>query len=95
MILHGAPGTGKTLLARALAAACAAQAGQPIAFFARKAADVLSRFHGESEKALRDLFDAAKQRAPAIIFFDEIDALCPARDAKQNQVRNGSGTGSR
>jgi hypothetical protein len=45
-----------------------------------------SRFHGESEKALRDLFDEARARAPSIIFFDEIDALCPARDAKQNQV---------
>jgi SpoVK/Ycf46/Vps4 family AAA+-type ATPase len=72
VLLYGAPGTGKTLLARALAASCS-RAGTEVAFFMRKGADVLSKWVGESERQLRLLFAEAEKRQPAIIFFDEID----------------------
>ncbi len=86
ILLHGPPGTGKTLLAKALCSSCSTLAQTPISFFARKGADVLSRYVGESEKMLRQLFEDARRVAPSIIFFDEIDALCPVRSSKQSQV---------
>jgi SpoVK/Ycf46/Vps4 family AAA+-type ATPase len=72
VLFHGPPGTGKTLMARALAASCSTQT-QKVAFFVRKGADILSKWVGEAEKQLRQLFDEAKQWQPSIIFFDEID----------------------
>ena len=87
VLLYGAPGTGKTLLARALAASCS-RAGAEVAFFMRKGADVLSKWVGESERQLRMLFAEAQKRQPAIIFFDEIDGLAPVRSSKTDQIHN-------
>jgi len=71
--LCGPPGTGKTLVAKALANQSGAN------FIAIKGAELLSKYVGESEHAVRDVFKKAKQVAPCIIFFDEIDALAPCR----------------
>ena len=60
VLLYGAPGTGKTLLARALAASCS-RAGAEVTFFMRKGADVLSKWVGESERQLRLLFEVAQK----------------------------------
>lgn len=73
VLLHGAPGTGKTLLAKALAGETEAN------FIAIKGPQLLSRWVGESERGLREIFRKARQAAPCIIFFDEIDALAPRR----------------
>ncbi len=87
VIFYGPPGTGKTLVARALAGACTSN-GQPIAFFMRKGADILSKWVGEAEKQLRLLFDRAKELQPSIIFFDEIDGLAPVRSSKQDYIHS-------
>ncbi|KAK9861640.1 hypothetical protein WJX84_007147 [Apatococcus fuscideae] len=87
VLFYGPPGTGKTLVARALAAS-ASQAGQKVAFFMRKGADVLSKWAGEAERQLRLLFAEAQKAQPAIIFFDEIDGLAPARSSKTDQLHN-------
>ncbi len=73
ILLHGAPGTGKTLLARALANQSEAN------FIAIKGPQLLSMWVGESERAVREVFRKARQAAPCIIFFDELDALAPRR----------------
>lgn len=73
ILLCGPPGTGKTLLAKALANQSSAN------FISVKGAELLSRYVGESEQAVRDVFKKAKQVAPCIVFFDEIDALAPPR----------------
>jgi transitional endoplasmic reticulum ATPase len=72
-LLFGPPGTGKTLLARAVAHEAEAN------FIATKSSDLLSKWYGESEKQVARLFARARQVAPAIIFFDEIDSLAPER----------------
>ncbi|MEO7654872.1 MAG: CDC48 family AAA ATPase [Sphingomicrobium sp.] len=72
-LLYGPPGTGKTLLAKA--AARESQAN----FIATKSSDLLSKWYGESEQQIARLFNRARQVAPTIIFFDEIDSLVPAR----------------
>ncbi len=73
ILLHGPPGTGKTLLAKALANKCG------INFISIKGGELLSKYVGESELAVREIFKKAKQVSPCIIFFDEIDALAPIR----------------
>ncbi|MDH5443604.1 MAG: CDC48 family AAA ATPase, partial [Hadesarchaea archaeon] len=73
ILLYGPPGTGKTLLARAVATESDAN------FIAIKGPQLLSKWVGESEKGVRETFRKAKMAAPAIIFFDEIDALVPRR----------------
>lgn len=73
ILLKGAPGTGKTTIARVLAAEARCH------FFAITPADINQMFVGESEKRVRDLFASARENAPSIIFIDEIDALLPAR----------------
>ena len=73
ILLYGAPGTGKTLLAKAVAS----QTG--VNFISVKGPGLISKFIGESERAIRDVFKTAKQAAPTILFFDEIDALVPKR----------------
>jgi transitional endoplasmic reticulum ATPase len=73
ILLYGPPGTGKTLLARAVANESGAN------FISIKGPQVYSKWVGESEKMIRDVFRRAKQVAPTIIFFDEIDALAPRR----------------
>jgi hypothetical protein len=85
VLFWGPPGTGKTLVARALASSCF-NGSQPVAFFMRKGADILSKWVGEAEKQLRVLFDEARRQQPAVIFFDEIDGLAPVRSSKQDQI---------
>ncbi|PSO06766.1 AAA family ATPase [Candidatus Marsarchaeota G2 archaeon BE_D] len=80
ILLYGPPGTGKTLIARAVASESRAN------FITVTSSDLLSKWVGESEKALREVFRRAKQAAPCIIFFDEIEALAPVRSAEDNHV---------
>lgn len=75
ILLAGPPGCGKTLLAKALAN----ESG--VNFISVKGPELLSKFIGESERGVREVFRKAKQAAPCIVFFDEIDALLPVRDA--------------
>ncbi|UHQ95375.1 AAA family ATPase [Haloterrigena alkaliphila] len=73
VLLYGPPGTGKTLLARALA-------GETDVNFVRvDGPEIVDRYVGESEKAIREVFERARQSAPSIVFFDEIDAITTAR----------------
>ncbi|MFP8890094.1 AAA family ATPase [Natrialbaceae archaeon A-CW2] len=74
VLLYGPPGTGKTLLARALA-------GETDVNFVRvDGPEIVDRYVGESEKAIRKVFERARQAAPSIVFFDEIDAIAATRD---------------
>ncbi|MBI4241846.1 MAG: AAA family ATPase, partial [Candidatus Rokubacteria bacterium] len=73
ILLHGAPGTGKTLLAKAVATESRAN------FIAIKGPQLMSKWVGESERAIREVFKKAKQAAPCLIFLDELDALAPRR----------------
>ncbi len=73
ILLYGPPGTGKTLLAKAVATESEAN------FIAVKGPEILSKWVGESEKAVREIFRKARQAAPCIIFFDEIDSIAPRR----------------
>ena len=73
VLLYGAPGTGKTLLARAVAAETR------VHFIHLNGPEIMRKFYGESEAKLRDVFDEAARRAPAILFIDEIDAVAPKR----------------
>ena len=75
ILLTGPPGCGKTLLAKAIANE------SRVNFISVKGPALLSKYVGESERGMRDMFRKAKQAAPCIIFFDEIDALVPARNA--------------
>lgn len=80
LLLYGPPGTGKTFVTRALAHESGA------AFFTIKGAELLDKFVGESERAVREIFARARAVAPAILFFDEIDALAPTRGNSTNSV---------
>ncbi len=80
ILLYGPPGTGKTLLAKAVANESEAN------FIAIKGPEVLSKWVGESEKNIREIFRKARQAAPTVIFIDEIDAIAPARGAEGNHV---------
>ncbi len=73
VLLYGPPGTGKTLLAKAVANEAQAN------FMLAKGSDLLSKWYGESEQRIREFFAKARQVAPAIVFFDEVDALVPRR----------------
>lgn len=73
ILLYGAPGTGKTLLAKAIATESQAN------FISIKGPEIMSKWVGESEKAIRQIFKKAKQAAPCIIFLDEIDSIAPKR----------------
>lgn len=75
ILLYGPPGTGKTLLAKAVANESDAN------FISIKGPEVMSKWVGESEKAVRELFKKAKQVAPSIVFLDELDAIAPRRGA--------------
>ncbi|MGB7532238.1 MAG: CDC48 family AAA ATPase [Halobacteriota archaeon] len=75
LLLYGPPGSGKTLLAKAVATESQAN------FISIKGPELLSKFVGESERAVREMFRKAKQSAPTIIFFDEFDSIAPSRGA--------------
>jgi transitional endoplasmic reticulum ATPase len=74
ILLYGLPGTGKTMLARAVATESNAK------LFTIGGPEIMSKFYGESENRLREIFKQAKEGAPSIIFIDEIDSIAPKRD---------------
>ena len=80
VLLHGPPGCGKTLLARAVANESEAN------FFSINGPEIMSKFYGESEARLREIFQQAQQNAPSIIFIDEIDAIAPKREEVTGEV---------
>jgi len=80
VLLHGPPGTGKTLLAKAVANESDAN------FILINGPEIMSKFYGESEKRIRDIFDEAEKSAPTIIFIDEIDAIAPKREESSGEV---------
>jgi len=75
ILLHGPPGTGKTLIAKAVARTTESN------FISIKGPELLSKWVGESEKGVREIFRKARQAAPCIIFLDEIDAIVPSRSS--------------
>ncbi|CAB49317.1 CDC48 family AAA ATPase [Pyrococcus abyssi] len=80
ILLYGPPGTGKTLLAKAVATESQAN------FIAVRGPEILSKWVGESEKNIREIFRKARQAAPTVIFIDEIDAIAPRRGTDVNRV---------
>jgi transitional endoplasmic reticulum ATPase len=80
VLLHGPPGTGKTLLAKAVANETDAN------FILLNGPEIMSKYYGESEKKIRDIFEDAEKTAPAIIFIDEIDAIAPKREEVGGEV---------
>jgi transitional endoplasmic reticulum ATPase len=80
VLLHGPPGTGKTLLAKAVATESDAN------FILLNGPEIMSKFYGESEKKIRDVFDEAEKTAPAIIFIDELDSIASKREEAVGEV---------
>ena len=80
VLLHGPPGTGKTLLAKAVANESNAH------FISISGPEIMSKFYGESEARLREIFKEAKEKAPSIIFIDEIDSIAPKREEVTGEV---------
>ncbi|WP_292428036.1 CDC48 family AAA ATPase [Methanoregula sp.] len=80
VLFYGPPGTGKTLIAKAVANEVDAH------FISLSGPEIMSKFYGDSEKALRDKFHDAEENAPSIIFIDEIDAIAPKREDVQGEV---------
>jgi transitional endoplasmic reticulum ATPase len=80
VLLYGSPGTGKTLLAKAVANESDAH------FISISGPELVSKFVGESEEKLREIFREANEKAPSIIFMDEIDAIAPKREEATNEV---------
>lgn len=80
VLLHGPPGTGKTMIAKAVATETNAH------FTVINGPEIISKYYGESEKQLREIFDEAANNAPAIVFVDEIDSICPKREDVSGEV---------
>ncbi len=80
VLLTGPPGTGKTLLAKAVANETDSQ------FYSIAGPEIVSKYYGESEKHLREVFEKAEKNAPSIIFVDEIDSIAPKRGESQGEV---------
>ncbi len=80
VLLSGPPGTGKTLLAKAVANETDS------AFFSIAGPEIMSKYYGESEKQLRDIFEQAEKNAPSVIFIDEIDSIAPKRGEGTDQT---------
>jgi transitional endoplasmic reticulum ATPase len=74
VLLHGPPGTGKTLLAKAIANETNSN------FYTIGGPEIMSKYHGESEERLRNVFEQAEKNAPSIVFIDEIDSIAPKRE---------------
>lgn len=80
VLLYGPPGTGKTLLAKAVATESTAH------FISISGPEIMSKFYGESEARLREIFKEAKEKSPSIIFIDEIDSIAPKREEVTGEV---------
>ena len=80
ILLHGPPGTGKTLIAKAVANETDAN------FITLNGPEIMSKYYGESEAKLREIFEEASKKAPSIIFIDEIDAIAPKREEVTGEV---------
>jgi transitional endoplasmic reticulum ATPase len=80
VLLHGPPGTGKTLLAKAVANETNAS------FYTIGGPEIMSKYYGESEEKLRNVFEQAEKNAPSIIFIDEIDSIAPKREEVSGEV---------
>ncbi|MFB6105870.1 MAG: CDC48 family AAA ATPase [Halobacteriaceae archaeon] len=80
VLLHGPPGTGKTLLAKAVANETSAS------FFSIAGPEIISKYYGESEQQLREIFEDANEEAPSIIFIDELDSIAPKREDVTGEV---------
>jgi transitional endoplasmic reticulum ATPase len=80
VLLHGPPGTGKTLLAKAVANETSAS------FFSIAGPEIISKYYGESEQQLREIFEDAADESPAIIFIDELDSIAPKREDVTGEV---------
>ena len=80
ILLHGPPGTGKTLLAKAVASESNSH------FISISGPEIMSKFYGESEARLREIFKEAKEKSPSIIFIDEIDSIAPKREEVTGEV---------
>lgn len=80
VLLYGPPGTGKTLIAKAVANEAGAH------FISIAGPEIMSKWYGESEKRLREIFEEAEQNAPSIVFIDEIDAVAPKREEVTGEV---------
>src|SRR3990172_4251023 len=80
VLLHGPPGTGKTLLAKAVASETNAN------FHSISGPEIMSKFYGQSEENLREIFTQAQENAPSIIFIDELDSIAPKRDEVTGEV---------
>jgi transitional endoplasmic reticulum ATPase len=80
VLLHGPPGTGKTMIAKAVANET------DVYFISVSGPEIMSKYYGESEKQLRELFDKGEENAPSIIFLDEIDSIAPKRGEVTGEV---------
>jgi transitional endoplasmic reticulum ATPase len=80
VLLHGPPGTGKTLLAKAVANETNSS------FYTIGGPEIMSKYHGESEERLRNVFEQAEKNAPSIIFIDEVDSIAPKREEVTGEV---------
>lgn len=80
VLLYGPPGTGKTLIARAVANEAGAN------FFSIQGPEIMSKFYGQSEERLRDIFTDAEKNSPSVIFIDELDSIAPRRDEVHGEV---------
>ena len=85
VLLFGPPGCGKTLLAKAVANMSDAN------FISVKGPELLNKFVGESERAIRQVFQRARTSSPCVIFFDELDAICPRFVRERVELSDGRG----